>query len=171
MKFLYSLLLITFFACQCIFGQTKWTSRKYKYTIEIPDGFTQSKPIGKNVDFKAINVDGFASIVVSVHEFTPDATDIDWFEIITDLDAYYAESKKNMLEYVDDFDIVKYGTTTIDGLNSVWSDSVFRDKGLYVKGYQVKKNNYLYTFELTSSISRKDYWNAYWFRFKNSIRL
>src|SRR5690554_479929 len=83
-----------------------WTSPKYGYSIEIPDGFTKTRSIGRNVDFKARK--GTSSIVVVVNDLPPEFDQYSIWEIMGDLTTYGDEWEYGASEYMNNPQFVKY---------------------------------------------------------------
>jgi hypothetical protein len=140
------------------------------YYIEIPDGFSQRTPKGKNVDLLYGDVYG-ASISVVKTNIPKEYLHYSIWDMLGDLDSYVIESESGLREYLDYPKIVKYGKTQIDGIDAFWYDqTVGRPAEMYTKIYQVKVGSWLYTISLGSPYLRRDSYTALWFRLKNGIR-
>lgn len=153
-----------------IFGnaQTNWKSPKYGYSIEIPKNFTRTTNIvGSNVDFKAEN--GKSSVVIVVKIIPKEFVQYSIWETLGDLDSYAKEWEDGANEYFDNPKVIKYGKTTINGLQTFWLDYTTSD-GLYSKNYSVKKGNRIYTITLSNLNQLNSNYSSIWHRFKNSIK-
>lgn len=162
--------LLFFFTLISVFGnaQINWKSPKYGYNIEIPDNFVQTTNIvGSNVDFKADNE--ISSIVIVVKQLPKEITKYSIWEIFGDLDDYVKEWEDGAKEYFENPKVIKYGKTTINGLQSFWLDYITSD-GLYSKNYSVKKENTIYTITCSNPKQLNSNYTSIWFRFKSSIK-
>lgn len=167
MKKLIFLLLILYFNFS--FSQTNWKSPKYGYSIEIPKNFVRTTDIiGSNVDFKAEN--GKSSVVIVVKQIPKEIAQYSIWEILGDLDDYAKEWENGAREYFENPKVIKYGKTTINGLQTFWLDYTTSD-GLHSKNYSIKKGNRIYTITLSNNYQSNSYYSSIWFRFKNSIKL
>ena len=150
-------------------AQTNWKSPKYGYSIEIPKNFTRTTNIvGSNVDFKAEN--GKSSVVIVVKIIPKEFVQYSIWETLGDLDSYAKEWEDGANEYFDNPKVIKYGKTTINGLQTFWLDYTTSD-GLYSKNYSVKKGNRIYTITLSNPNQLNSNYSSIWHRFKNSIKL
>ena len=150
-------------------AQIHWKSPKYGYSIEIPKKFKRTTDIvGKNVDFKVEY--GRSSVVIVVKTLSRDMAQYSIWDILGDLDSYTQEWEYGASEYFDNPKVIKYGKTTINGLQTFWLDYTTSD-GLYSKNYSVKKGNRIYTITLSNPKQLNSKYSSIWYRFKNSIRL
>jgi hypothetical protein len=161
------LLLIFLLLWSPIFSQANWVSPKYGYSIEIPENFQIAKPVGANVDFKAVN--GINSIVVVVQKLPSEYTNIPIWELLGDLETYGAEWEDGAREYLNNPKFVKYGQTTLNGLETFWYDYTTDSPGLYSKTYQTQKDGIIYTITLTCIVEDFNFYSPIWYRFKNNI--
>ena len=167
MKKIILLLLVMIFNFS--FAQTNWKSPKYGYSIEIPKNFIQTTNIiGSNVDFKAEN--SKSSVVIVVKTLPKEIVQYSIWEMLGDLDSYAKEWENGAIEYFDNPKVIKYGKTTINGLQTFWLDYT-TSEGLYSKNYSVKKGNRIYTITLSNPNQSNSYYSSIWHRFKNSIKL
>ncbi|MFV8354371.1 hypothetical protein [Flavobacterium sp. XS2P14] len=148
-------------------AQTIWKSSKYNYTIEIPKSFTKSISIGANVDFKANN--GINSIVIVVTSIPTNYSSVAIWDILGDLKQYQTEWETSQREILNNPKMIKYGKTTIQGLDTFWYDFTTDDNILYSKTYQIKKNNRIYTITLSCSVKDYNEYSSIWFRFKDKL--
>ena len=151
-----------------VYSQTSWQSSNYDYTIEIPQGFTETTPIGQNVDFKAEK--GSSSVVVVVKTLPAEYAQYSIWEIIGNLETYGDEWEYGAREYMNDPEFLKYGKTKIDGEDAFWYDYRTDSPKMYSKVYQTQKSGNIYTFTLTSLADRYNSFSPTWFRFKEQIR-
>lgn len=164
------LLLILFFSVpKQNFSQSIYHSLSYGYEIEIPQGFTETIPIGQNVDFKAEN--GSSSIVVVVKALPAEYAQYSIWEIMGDLETYGEEWEYGAREYMNNPQFLKYGKTQIDGQDALWYDYTTDSPKMYSKVYQTQKGKYIYTFTLTSLADNYNTFSPIWFRFKNVIKI
>lgn len=166
MKYIFTLLfLIPYLGT----SQTNWKSPKYGYSIEIPQNFTRTTNIvGANVDFKAEK--SKSSVVIVVKTLSKDILQYSIWDILGNLDSYTKEWEDGANEYFDNPKVIKYGKTTINGLQAFWLDYTTSD-GLYSKNYLVKKGNRIYTITLSNPNQLNSNYASIWYRFKNSIKL
>lgn len=151
------------------FSQTTWKSTNYGYSIEIPRGYSKFQSIGSNVDFKANN--GLNSIVVVVNSLPLEYSQATIWDMMGDLSTYGAEWEYGAKEHMNNPKFLKYGKTTIDGLQSLWYDYTTVNPHLYSKTYQVKKGTKLYTITLTCEYENYNNNSSIWYRFKDKIAL
>ena len=151
------------------FSQSKWESKKYDYTIEIPNGFIENTPYGTNVDFKAVN--GASSIVIVIKTIPNNYSSYTLWDLLGNLDTFGAEWELGAKEYMRNPKFIKYGKTALSGLDSFWFDYTTDSPKLYSKNYQTKKGNKIYTITLTCPIEKYNYFSSIWYKFKNSIKL
>lgn len=159
---------IILFGTVTLNAQEKWVSSTYDYGLEIPVGFNQLSVIGSNVDFKAGNGEG--SIVVVVKTLPDEYKSYSIWDIMGDLSTYESEWEAGAQEYMENPDLLKYGETKIDGLDSFWYDYSASNPMSYSKVYQTQKDGRIYTFTLTSSYLSRNSFSAVWYRFKNKIQ-
>ncbi len=164
-------LLLVFCICSIIDSrsQSQWSSPTFDYSIEIPEGFNKTSPIGQNVDFKAQN--DSSSIVVVVKSLPAEYAQYSIWEIMGDLESYGDEWVKGAREYMNNPQFLKYGKTHIDGEETFWYDYTTDSPKMYSKVYQTQKGRYVYTFTLTSPSEDYNYYSPIWFRFKENIKL
>lgn len=150
-------------------AQTMWSSSNHGYTLEIPEGFNKTTPIGKNVDFKAEK--GSSSIVVVVKTLPAEYASLSIWEMLGDLSTYEDEWEMGAREYMNNPDFLKYGTTLIDGRDAFWYDYTTDSPKMYSKTYQTLKEGKILTFTLTSPSHQYNFYSPIWFRFKENIEL
>jgi hypothetical protein len=146
-----------------------WNSSQYNYSIEIPEGFTKTQPIGSNADFKAIN--GINSIVIVVKTIPQEYAVYSIWEVFGDLNTYGAEWEDGAKEYMNSPKFIKYGKTTLSSLETLWYDYTTENPKLYSKTYQTKKGNKLYTITLTCNDGDYNYYSSVWYRFKDKMKI
>ncbi len=150
-------------------GQTIWKSNKYSYYIEIPSGFSISKNLEGNVDFKANY--GNKSIVIVIKTLSNKFKKNTLWEDLGNLETYSNEWETFAKEYMNKPKFLKYGKTTINDIETFWYDYTTENPKLYSKTYQTKKENIIYTFTLTCDYKDYNQYSAIWYRFKEKIIL
>lgn len=151
------------------FSQTKWNSKKYHYSIEIPKGFLVNTPVGSNIDFKATK--GLSSIIVVVTTIPNEYSSYTIWDIFGELTTFGAEWELGANEYMKNPKFLKYGKTTLSNLETFWFDYTRDEPKLYSKNYQTKKGDKLYTVTLTCPNNRHNFYSPIWFRFKNKMKI
>lgn len=151
------------------FAQTIWKSSKYNYSIEIPSGFSVSESVGANVDFKANK--GKKSVVIVVKTIPKEYERYTIWDVLGNLETYGTEWETGAKEYMNNPKFLKYGKTTINGIQTFWYDYTTESPKFYSKTYQTKKGNKLYTFTLTCEYNDYNQYSAIWYRFKEKIML
>lgn len=151
------------------YGQTKWTSPEYGYTIEIPNGFNKTTSVGNNVDFKATK--GKNSIVVVIKNIPYEYASYSIWELLGDLESFGNDWEIGAREYMNNPKFLKYGKTKIDNYDAFWYDYTTDNPKLYSKTYQTQKRNKLYTVTLTCVNSEYNYFSSIWYRFKEQMKL
>lgn len=160
---------LVIFAPSYFYAQTNWTSTKYNYSIEIPNGFTKTTAIGPNVDFKANK--GISSIVIVVKTFPSEYKNYTILDVIGDQESYVKEWQTGAKEYLINPIYIKHGTTILSKLDCFWLDYTTDNPKLYSKIYQVKKGCILYTITLTCPKEEINNFQAIWYRFKESVSI
>lgn len=169
MKRIGNIVIFTLLLPAICFSQSQWTSKKYNYSIEIPQGFLESTPVGSNVDFKATK--GLSSIVVVVKTIPNEYSSYTIWDMLGDLETFGAEWELGAKEYMDNPKFLKYGKTNLSNLETFWYDYTTDNPKLYSKNYQTKKGNKLYTITLTCPNSEYGYYSSVWFRFKDKMKI
>ena len=164
-----NLLLIIFSIPIFCFSQTKWNSKIYNYSVEIPKGFTESSSVSSNVDFKA--TEGLSTIVILVKTIPNEYTSYSIWDMLGDLETFGEEWEMGAKEYMDNPKVIKLGKTTLSSLQTFWYDYTTDNPKLYSKNYQTKKGNKLYTITLTCLNSEYNNYSSIWFRFKDRIKI
>jgi hypothetical protein len=160
------LILSIFFPLFC-YSQTKWFSTRFNYSIEIPQGFTQTTAVGSNVDFKATKQ--LSSIVIVVKTLPQEFVSYRIWELLGDLQTFGPEWESGAKEYMNNPKFFKYGKTTLGNLETFWFDYSTSNPQLYSKNYQTKKGARLYTITLTCPENEYNYYSSIWFRFKDKF--
>jgi hypothetical protein len=148
-------------------SQSIWRSSKYKYSIEIPQGFSITPAIGANVDFKAIK--DLSSIVIVIKSIPQELSALTIWDMYGDLETFGDEWELGAKEYFDNPKFLKYGKTFLSNLDAFWFDYTTDNPKLYSKNYQVKKGNKLYTLTLTCPFNEYNFYSSIWFRFKEKM--
>jgi hypothetical protein len=108
-----ALLLIILFTYTLTFiCQSRVSSLKYNYSIEIPKGFSHKSKIGKNVDFSLS--DGIGKIVIVLQEIPLEYRSKSFYEITGNIDAYYNAWQKEAYEFFQEPKVINYGKTAVD---------------------------------------------------------
>jgi hypothetical protein len=149
------------------FCQSPWTSSKHKYSIEIPNGFTISESIGSNVDFKANR--NKEAIVIVVKTIPPEYINNTIWDIIGDLNTFGTEWQLGANEYFNNPKFIKCGKTKVGNQSAFWYDFSTENSSMYLKNYQFKKGNKLYTITLSCNYSEINQYAPVWFRFKENF--
>lgn len=158
-------------------SQVTWTSPRYGYSIEIPEGFKKVTPVGVNVDFKAES--GLHNIVLVVKPLPAELADQLYgktiFAMLGDLPSYEAEFMRGAPQYFINPRFIKSGNTLINKLPAYWMDIESTHssvkKLIYTRIYMVKVGSLLYT--LTMACLATEYSNnqPIWFRFIDRMKL
>ncbi|AEK22704.1 hypothetical protein [Capnocytophaga canimorsus] len=165
-KNLTTLFLLFHFLC---FSQVQWKSKKYNYSLEIPQGFSIATAIGPNIDFKATK--GGASAIVIVKEMPQEYTSHSIWDMLGDLETFDEEQESILSEYMDNPKFLKYGRTIISGFDAFWYDYTVDNPSTYHKTYLIKKGNKSYTITLSCLKDDFNYYSAIWYRFKNKFKI
>jgi len=142
---------------------------EYNYSFEVPQGFEKVEPIGQNVDVKFQN--GLSSIVVVINRLLPEFKHIDFLDIMGDLTTFKDDWYQGAIEYFDDPQFVKQGTTLFDGLDCFWFDHTTQDSSFYYKSYQFKKGIKLFNITLTCPTYSYTKLSPIWYRVKGSFKI
>ena len=148
-------------------SQMVWKSTKYKYSLEIPSGFSVSESVGVNVDFKANK--GRNSVVIVVKSIPKEYEKYTIWDVVGNLDTYGKEWENGAQEFLPNPKFKKLGKTTLSNQHTFWYDYTTENPQLYSKTYQIKKGIILYTITLTCELNDLNFFSPIWFRFKEKI--
>lgn len=166
-KYIFTFILIS--SASIMFGQTKWNSSNYGYSIEIPSGFNKTSSIGNNVDFKAVK--DINSIVIVMKTIPNEYASYSIWELMGDLETFGSDWENGAREYMNNPKFLKYGKTKIDNYDAFWYDYTTENPKMYSKTYQTQKGNKIYTITLTSEFDEYNFYSSIWYRFKEQIKL
>lgn len=144
-------------------------NKKSDYYIEIPQSFTKESTTGLNVDMKVSDKNG-ASIIVVLINFPVEYSRYSIWDILGNLDSYMKEFEEDGNEYMTNPRVLKYGKTTMGGMDTFWYDHTISNPYTYFKTYQTKRGRIVYTITFACPYSSIDNYSSIWFRVKNSFK-